>query len=116
MNIKQVFQENEKGFSLKVDKIGNRLILLENLGIEHGYIVGLTDIKVSDISLEETFKQLWKTATKINADNVFIGGWKNGNDFYLDLCVRVDTEIERDILKKVFNQKAIFNLDSWEVE
>lgn len=117
MNIKQIYNNNKNGFTLVIkedNKTVEKPFLLNKGYIPSGYIVAITDIKTNRLNLDITFKNLYKIATKINADYVFIGGWNDDKNFYLDISILAPDLNTTAILKELFNQKEVFNLKTWE--
>lgn len=110
MNIKEVFKANPDGFTL-IPHLG----VLLSKGMSSGYVVGLTDNKVTDNGLERAFIELSRTAARMPFTTT-IGGWRDGDDYYLDIGIVVDTLEEAKMLKAIFRQKCFFNLKTWKVE
>jgi hypothetical protein len=92
------------GFSLQVN---DNQPLKDN----NGYVVSITDNKVKENELRRTFRDLHKTAGKLNTDNALVGGWQDSEgNIYLDVSVKVDKLNEAKALGHLFNQKAIYDL------
>lgn len=104
MNIKEVIKENPEGFS-----INTNLMALETP--KTGYMVSITNNKTTLESSEALFNRLLKVmnALSISKHDKFIGGWKEGKNYYLDGSIQVLTEIEAQYLGTLFNQKAYYD-------
>jgi hypothetical protein len=113
--ISEIVEENPEGFSIDIKTMS----LINPDSLNKGYIVGVTNNSgVSKTFIDVEFKRLLKCASLISADNVFIGGWRDSetNKFYLDVSIWVDDNYKAEMLKNVFKQKAIFNLNKWSSE
>jgi len=47
--------------------------------------------------------------------NVFIGGWNDGLNLYLDLSLWIEDKLTAIKTGLMFNQKAIFDLNNFDV-
>ena len=100
--LKRVILNNKDGFTC--DFKGN-LINKNN-----GFFVGITNIKG---------KQLNRLINKIlyikkngfnDLKDLYVGGWYEEKTFYLDLSLYVEKENLSKSIGKIFNQKAVFNI------
>ena len=107
--IKEVFDENPDGFSLNF-KYGT--LNTE----ENGYYVALTDNPTTRKDLETTYKKVWNFLKLLNVPDSFkiIGGWKEDNIYYLDASVWVLDKEDAHTLKRLFRQKALWDVENEE--
>jgi len=112
MKISEVFEANPDGFSIDVNS--EKLYIINKGDYKKGYLVAITDNKTNKDNIETLFNLLLKFCNKLNTKS-FIGGWREGENFYLDVCVYARNEDEAMYLKSIFNQKAIFDLNRFEV-
>ena len=100
MNIKEYVSLHKEGFT--IDLKGNPTSFNE------GFQVGLTDNVCTLDNIDFQFIQLCKIAHKLTADT-FIGGWADGDKFYLDISIWIPDEITARAMGNLFNQKAIWD-------
>jgi len=117
MNIKQIIKENKEGFTILVKHNNKQLeqpTLITKKDKLKGYCVALTDIKTDINSIEQTFQKCLIIANEIKAKSVFIGGWSDNNNLYLDVGIIINKVSHVAIIRDTFQQKSIFNLNTWE--
>jgi hypothetical protein len=110
MKIKELVLNNMSGFSVD-------FVTLNPLGKDKGkYCIALTDNSKKDLvksiksvlSASLLFKQI--------KGKLVLGGWydDSANRYCLDLVLQEDNKESAMFMAKTFNQKAIFNIDTFE--
>lgn len=105
--IQALLASNRQGFTANLD--------CQLVEPDKGYIVAITNNRVNG-NVNTLFLQYKSTASILSypADRLFIGGWFDGTDYYLDLSILVNTFQEANTLALLFNQKAIWDCEAKE--
>ena len=104
MNIKEIMENNPDGFTVDF-KTGNP--------IRQGYAVALTNWTAEDWEKPETLMAVNNIQNKFGSGFQYtLGGWKEGNTYYLDFGIIVYTLEEAKRIGREYGQKAIYNLDT----
>ncbi len=81
---------------------------------KRGYFVSISNISGKRLSLLITKTlTIQKTAFKYTK-NLYLGGWNDGNKYFLDLTLFVEEKEKAEYLGRLFNQQAIFNINKKE--
>jgi len=108
-HLKNFIKTNKDGFTLKYST-------LKPIKKFKGYCVSITNLK--GISLKPLIKQILITAKSFKQihKNLYVGGWFNNENktFYLDLTLIIDNEQTARQTAQLFNQIAIFNLNTFQ--
>lgn len=100
MTLQETIEANPNGFTLdpKTGRMATH---------EAGYYVALTNGDGNQHELDK-FVKAFSFFKRFAGRRVYIGGWKDGNRYYVDYVVWVMTGEEAETLGRMFNQKAIY--------
>jgi len=101
MTLKEVCQANPDGFTLDLEtgKMATH---------KSGYYVSLTNYSDSKPNFDAIVKA-YSLFSKACGRKCYIGGWKDGDKYYIDITVHVTEYEPAMILKNLFGQKAIYD-------
>jgi hypothetical protein len=104
MTLKEVYQANPNGFTLDLET---------GLMAKHesGYYVSLTNYCDAKPNFDAITKA-YCLFSKVCGRKCYIGGWKDGENYYIDISIHIDcpsSKIVAFCIADQFNQKAIFD-------
>ena len=100
-DIKRIIDENPDGFTVDYNT---------HQPIRQGYVVAFTNWKAEDWD-DSVVNGLM---AKFGRQQYTVGGWKDGDTYYLDFGMIVYNLDEAKRIGRQYGQKAVFNLDTME--
>lgn len=102
MTLQELIQANPDGFTLDTStkQLANKTT---------GYFVSLTNcVYKQDDDLKGFLKAHHLFNSNCNRE-VYIGGWKDSDDYYLDFTIWIEDCYQALLLAKIFDQKAVWD-------
>ncbi len=104
--IKKILKENKEGVTLNFK---GAVIKKES-----GFYVSISNISGRRLSLLINKTLAIRRMAFKDTKNLFLGGWNDGNKYFLDLTLFIEDRQKAEDLGRLFNQQAIFNINKRE--
>jgi hypothetical protein len=103
-DIQDVFKLNPHGFTYGFN--------LRKAKHKKGFYVSITNNKTTSRDISILYKRVMLLKNKLfrNEKNLFLGGWKDNKNFYLDLSIHIKDINTAINTAKAFNQKSIWDI------
>lgn len=79
-----------------------------------GFYVSISNISGRRLSLLISKTLMIKQTAFKDTKNLYLGGWNDGNKYFLDLTFFIKGQRKAEELGRLFNQEAIYNINKKE--